>query len=157
MTSQVMNARIGIAPQSTVRRTRGGVSLSAIRGVGAVRALYGLVPFVFLMTGADAGTGLAGAALLLVGVVTLLQGLGVAAIAPRLDRDDSSALAAVVADAIAVVAGLALILLAWDQFSASAALVVLGAVVVAGLSMVAIALATAVNASGVDRPRKVLN
>ncbi|MEV0685637.1 hypothetical protein AB0I35_17420 [Nocardia sp. NPDC050378] len=97
------------------------------------------------------GTGVAGPALLLVGILTLLQGSAVVSSASRLARDDVGVLAAVLADAMAVVAGIALALLAWDQFSVAAATVVLGAVVVAGLSMVVIPLVTAKTSWGPAR------
>ncbi|KAF0845196.1 hypothetical protein [Nocardia caishijiensis] len=151
MTTQVASARIGIVPQSSADRAQVGSSLSAIRGMGAARALYGFVPLVLLMNGSDIGTGVAGPALLIVGLLTLLQGAAVVSLSSRLVRDDAGVLAAVLADAMAVVAGIALTLLAWDQFSVAAATVVIGAVVVAVLSMVAIPLVAAKASSGSAR------
>ncbi|MFE3543897.1 hypothetical protein ACFXK0_13095 [Nocardia sp. NPDC059177] len=150
-TFQVANVRTGIAPVAPARHASGGVSVPVIRGVGAVRALYAFVPFVLLMAGSGVGTGVAGGALLAVGIVTLLQGLAVMGFAPRLVRSDAGVLAVVLADSIAIVAGVVLILGAWDQFTATAATVVLGAVVFAALSAVVVALATGVNASRSSR------
>lgn len=142
MTSQVASAPIGFAAGASVRRPRGATGLWAIRGMGAVRALYGAVAFGSLALASTVGTGVAAVAFAAVGLVTVLLGVATVALAEPLRRNDSAVLAAVIADAAVVLLGTALLLGAWDRFTVSAAAVQLGAVAIAGVSAVVVAVAT---------------
>ncbi|MGS2811241.1 hypothetical protein [Nocardia sp. MW-W600-9] len=144
MTSQVATVRMAYATQTSTGGTPVDVSSWTLRGVGAIRVLYGLVPFAALILGTDVGTGTAVPVFVAVGLVSVLLGLATVALTPRLLGRDDIVLAAVVVDAAVVILGVAALMMGWDQFTVFAAAVVLAGVVIAALSAAMVAIVTAV-------------
>lgn len=145
MTSQVATVRMAYATQTS---TTGGAPVDVpswtLRGVGAIRVLYGIVLFAALILGADVGTGMAVPVFVAAGLVSVLLGLATVALTLRLlDRDDL-VLAAVVVDAAVVILGVAALMVGWAQFAIFGAAVVLAGVVIAALSAAVVAIVTAV-------------
>ncbi|MFB7874420.1 hypothetical protein ACFC06_04155 [Nocardia sp. NPDC056064] len=143
MTSQVADVRMTYATRPSVGRAPVEMPAAALRGIGAVRVLFGLVAFGALIAGFDGGTGMAVPVLAVVGAVSVLQGLATVMATPRLLRDDRAVLSSVAADAVLVVLGVAALMVGWDQFTVAGAAVVLGGAVIAALSAVAVAVVTA--------------
>ncbi|MFI6569907.1 hypothetical protein [Nocardia fluminea] len=144
MTSQVTTARMAYATKTSTGGAPVDVSSWTLRGVGAIRVLYGLVLFATLILGADVGTGMAVPVLVVVGLVSVALGLATVALTPRLLGRDDAVLVAVGVDAILVVLGVAALMMGWDQFTVAAAGVVLGGVVIGALSAAIVAIVTAV-------------
>ncbi|WP_278262427.1 hypothetical protein [Nocardia sp. AG03] len=145
MTSQVADVRMTYATRPAADRGPVEVPATALRGIGAVRVLFGLVALGALIAGFDAGTGMAAPVLAIVGAVSIALGLATVATTPRLLRDDRAVLSSVAADAVLVVLGVAALMIGWDQFTVAGAAVVLGGAVIAALSAVSVAVVTALH------------
>ncbi|MEV0062245.1 hypothetical protein [Nocardia sp. NPDC050718] len=144
MTSQVATVQMAYATRTSTGGAPVDASAWTLRGVGAIRVLYGLVPFAALILGVEVGTGLAVPVFVAVGLVSVLLGLATVALAPRLLERDDVVLASVSVDAVLVVLGVAALMVGWAQFTVAAAAVVLGGVVLAALSAAVVAIVTAV-------------
>ncbi|WP_336082669.1 hypothetical protein [Nocardia sp. SSK8] len=145
MTSQVADVRMAYATRPSAGGAPVEVPAATLRGLGALRVLFGLVAIGALIAGFGAGTGMAAPVLAVAGVATVLQGLATAVAAPRLLRDDRAVLASVAVDAVLVVLGVAALMVGWAEFTVAGAAVVLGGSVIAALSAVTVAVVTALN------------
>lgn len=135
MASTTMHA--GSATHAHTRSTATGWTIS---GVGFARILYGALPLALLANGFAAGTGLATPALTTLGIVFVIHGIAITALAGVLTDSDKAAAVEVTLDALVAAGAVVLLTAGWNHFTAEAGLIVLGAVAVAALSAVVVAL-----------------